>query len=640
MRSRVGKVRFGNWLKRSHWIVAAIAVITVVVLRRVFDWQGGEWTFALGLLALWALVGAVVAFAKRPDTMGSLLLLDRKGGWKDRFSSAWHFLHGASNGAGEELHLTRAGALLPNAVAAFPTAFPFPGLRWIWVAPLVAMVFAVLPIWRIPPDANELLLTSGMQDAAALQSEQLLREAELVRGLESLTEEEKLELETIRAEVDQVAQDLAESEGLTAGEVLEALEDRARAAERLAEKLGMGSEAWASEEMLAEMASHPDTADLAVAIKDKAASPAAEESMKLYATLDRPEITQETEERFTRALEQVTGAATDEDGEKPVGERVGNASRKLLAASPKTAAREFEELAKHFRLLETREEAREKLENLAEALRDAGGEISGSELEKMEEIAAGKDGDRATPEGLQSIDAGEMPEDLKNLLSPQMASSGQQGTQPNPGEQQGNDQNEQQPAPVPGMASAEGQQPGGESGGEGKPGENQSQQSNLSAPVPGESPPNSDAGEGGQLGEESRDGEGQGGQLAAPVPGNPESGQSVAMSGGGSAQGGQGGNEAGSGTAEMVDQQTDSLNYTRDSEVVAQVGKGDSTVRAVEGQVRQEKATRSRQEVVTEFLAAEEQALDEQALPQSRRKHVLRYFSEIRRQFEEQGGKE
>lgn len=623
---------------RSHWIVAVLAIVAVVVLRRVFDWQGGEWTFVLGLLALWALAGAVVSVFRRPDTMDSLLLLDRRGGWKDRFSSAWYFLHGSENGEGEKLHLTRAGELLPTAVAAFPSAFPFPRLRWIWVAPLLALIFAILPVWRIPPDASELLLTSGMQDAAALQSDQLLREAELVKDLESLTKEEMLELEALRTEVDQVAQDLAEAEGLTAGEVLEALEDRARASERLAEKLGMGSEDWASAEMIAEMASHPDTADLAVAIKDKAASPAAEESMKLYATLDRSGITRETEERMTRALEQVMGAATDEDGEKPVGERVGNASRKLLAASPKTAAREFEELAKHFRLLETREEAREKLENLAEALRDAGGEISGSELEKMEEIAAGKDGDRAAPEGMQSIDTGELPEDLKNLLSPQMASSGQQGTQPNPGQQQGrdqNDQNGQQPAPVPGMASAEGQQPGGDSGGEGKPGESPAQQPNLSAPVPGESPPDSDAGEGGKPGEESRDGQGQGGQLAAPVPGSSDAAnQSVAMSGGSSGQVGQGGNEAGSGTAEMIDQETEALKYTRDSEVVAQVGKGDSVVRAVQGQVRQEKATRSRQEVVTDFLAAEEQALDEQALPQSRRKHVLRYFSEIRRQFE------
>lgn len=616
-----------------------LAIIAILILRRVFDWQTGEWALVLGILALWALVGAVIAFARRPGTLDSLLLLDRKGGWKDRFSSAWHFLHDDSDTEGEKLHLDRAEALLPEAVAAFPEALPSPKLKWIWLAPLAALAFAFLPLWRIPPEAGDMVLTSGMQDAAALQSEQLKREAELVQNLESLTEEEKAELESIRAEVDQVAQDLADSEGLTAGEVLNALEARARAVEKLSEKLGMGPDGWASEEMIAEMASHPDTADLAIAVKDKAAEPAAIEAMKLRATLDRDEITQETEERLTRALEQVMGAATDEDSTKPVGERVGNASRKLLDSSPKTAAREFEELAKHFRLLEQRDESREKLEKLAESLRDAGGEISGSELEKMEQIAAEEGTGRPKPEGMQSIDTGELPEDLKNLLSPQMASSGQENGQANPQQQGGENQNGQQPAPVPGMASNEVQQNGNSAGGESPDGQNQAQQPMLSAPVPGESPPDADAGQGSQIGQESQDGEGQGGQLAAPVPGSePQGGDSVAMNGSGAGQVGQGGNEAGSGTAELVDNQTDSLKVARDAEVIAQVGKGDSVVRAVEGQAREEKATRSRQEVVTDFLAAEEQALDEQALPQSRRKHVLRYFSEIRRQFEANDG--
>lgn len=617
-----------------------IAIAAVVILRRVFEWKTGEWALVLGLLAIWALLGSLIAFTRRPGTLDALLLLDRKGGWKDRFSSAWHFLQNPGNGEGEKLHLDRAQALLPEAVASFPSALPSPKLKWIWIAPLVALVFAILPVWRIPPDAGEMLLTSGMQEAAVQQGEQLQREAELVRNLDSLSEEEKAELESIRAEVDQVAQDLADSEGLTAGEVLDALETRARAAEKLAEKLGMGPDGWASEEMIMEMASHPDTADLAIAIKDKAAEPAAAEAMALHDTLSRDEITQETEERLTRALEEIMGAATEEDRTRPVGERVGNASRKLLGASPKTAAREFEELAKHFQLMEQREEAREKLEKLAESLRDAGGEISGSELEKMEQIASEEGESRATPEGLQSIDAGELPEDLKNLLSPQMASSGEQGNQIGSQNQNGENQNGQQPAPVPGVAANEGEpnSPGG--GGESPNGQDQGQQSTLSAPVPGESPPDADPGAGGQLGQETRDGEGQGGQLAAPVPGEPGSGQSMSMSmnGGMSSQSGQGGNEAGSGTAELVDNQTDALEFTRDAEVIAQVGKGNSAVRAVEGQARQEKATRSRQEVVTEFLAAEEQALDGQALPQSRRKHILRYFSEIRRQFESNDG--
>ena len=128
--------------------------------------------------------------------------------------------------------------------------------------------------------------------------------------------------------------------------------------------------------------------------------------------------------------------------------------------------------------------------------------------------------------------------------------------------------------------------------------------------------------------------------ISAPVPGMdanaPTPGQGASASQAGTTQAGKGGNEAGSGTAEMYDDQSDTTKAGRDSEVLAQINEnGDSTFRAVDGKVRNESVERTRQEIVTEYLAAEEQALDGQTLPLSRRKHVLRYFSAIRKQFEE-----
>ena len=61
-------------------------------------------------------------------------------------------------------------------------------------------------------------------------------------------------------------------------------------------------------------------------------------------------------------------------------------------------------------------------------------------------------------------------------------------------------------------------------------------------------------------------------------------------------------------------------------------------MKSIEGEARAEEAERSRQEVIADFIAVEEQALDDQALPLSRRQHVLRYFSAIRRQFEKESG--
>lgn len=638
VRSRVGSLRFSRWLRKGHWIAAAVAFFVVLALRRLGEWREGEWGFVLAVLALWAGIGFAVSRLGRPGIMGSLLLLDREGGWKDRFSSAWAFLSGDEMNAAQTLHVEKSGGVLPQALSKLPAVLPFPSLRWIWVGPLFVLLFSLSPFGRIPIDLADVKLSDGMKEVAALEAEELKKEAARFENLDALTEEEKAALEKLRAQVDSVAEDLAESDELTAGEMLEALESRARAAERLAEKLGLSDEGWASEEMLTEMRNHPDTADLGLAIKDKAAAGAAEQAMVLQRILNDDDIQLETQERLTRVMESIMTAATTEDVTKPVGERVGNASTKLLIAQAKTAAREFEELAKYFRLIDSREEAQEKLEQMASSLREAGSEISGSDLDKMDQIAdessSGEQG-QGGEGGLQSLDADPVSNDIKQMTAPHMAQSGQstEAGQPSPGQQKPGEQPGEgsKQVPVPGQAPGEGDETS-ES--------NPNSQQAFGAPVPGEAPPQGQSGSGMQMSENVRDGEGKGGMISAPVPGMdakaPSPGQGASAAQAGMSQPGQGGNEAGAGTAEMYDDQSDIAKAARDSEVLAQINEnGDSTFRAVDGKVRNESVERTRQEIVTEYLAAEEQALDGQTLPLSRRKHVLRYFSAIRKQFEE-----
>jgi hypothetical protein len=101
---------------------------------------------------------------------------------------------------------------------------------------------------------------------------------------------------------------------------------------------------------------------------------------------------------------------------------------------------------------------------------------------------------------------------------------------------------------------------------------------------------------------------------------------------------GQGGDQAGTGSAELVDSKTDLFEAKNDSRVTAEIKEdGESTFRAVEGEISEEAATRRRRNLASEFLAVEEQALDERSLPLSRRQHVLRYFSAVREQFEREG---
>ena len=59
-------------------------------------------------------------------------------------------------------------------------------------------------------------------------------------------------------------------------------------------------------------------------------------------------------------------------------------------------------------------------------------------------------------------------------------------------------------------------------------------------------------------------------------------------------------------------------------------------MRAIEGGAREEDASRTRQQVATEFLKVEEAALDEKPIPLSRKTAVRRYFNSLREKFESQ----
>ena len=106
---------------------------------------------------------------------------------------------------------------------------------------------------------------------------------------------------------------------------------------------------------------------------------------------------------------------------------------------------------------------------------------------------------------------------------------------------------------------------------------------------------------------------------------------------GGSAPGSGGGNEAGSGTMETFNQESEITKASKEAQVVTQINEGDSEFRTVEGKSgRTEQAQLSRSDIIKNFIDVEEEALDEKTLPLTRRNQVLRYFTEIRQQLEEQ----
>jgi len=637
VRSRLALVRFADGLRRTHFAIGIFALIVVAYLRLGADWRSGDAFIVLGIIGCWLAGAWIRALLGLPENMTALLLLDRRGNWKDCFSSAWEFLQDPAPSAARTLHLEYAAARLPAAVKALPLVFPLPSLKWVWVAPLMATLFAMSPWLRTTPDSRDLELTEGMKDAAALQAEELRREAARLRDLSALTVEQKKQIEALGIDVDAVAEKLADPNGLTTGEMLESLEGQAREAAKLAESLGLFPDGWASEALIEAMSQQPDTADLSLFIRDKAAAPAATEAMRLHALLDDGGITDETQERITRSLESIMREANDNDRSRPVGERFGNASLKMSSAQPKPAAREFEELSRFFRDAAGREEAVQKLKRLAEVLREAGSEISGSELAKMEPIAATAGTGPNPSDGLRSLDAEGPGDNSRGLAAPGITPEGGEESREIPlAAAPPTGALDSQKVPVPGAAPGEGAEGG--MGSEADKGEQA-----FSAPVPGEPPADGKSGSALGMSNQSQKGEGEGGMLSAPVPGM-DPGQSapgagLSLGAGASAQSGKGGDQAGTGSAEMTEETAaEALKATGDSRVAARAGaEGESVLKSIEGEARTEKAARTRREIATDFIAVEEQALDDQALPLSRRQHVLRYFSAIRRQFEKDG---
>jgi hypothetical protein len=64
-------------------------------------------------------------------------------------------------------------------------------------------------------------------------------------------------------------------------------------------------------------------------------------------------------------------------------------------------------------------------------------------------------------------------------------------------------------------------------------------------------------------------------------------------------------------------------------------GEGPTQVRAVEPGQKREETRRAAAKAAVDFVRAEEEALDDEPLPVSRRQHVLRYFTALRRQLGE-----
>ena len=620
VRRRLGRVAWCRWVKASHLWIGLGGIVLIAGLRWFGGWQSVVWTaaVAMGILSAWLLVGWLWSLVKRPSDLGALSILDERGDWKDTFSSALAFEKKLMLEEGERLHVERAQLAAEDAVEDIDATLPTPSLAAAWVLPLLMLAFALSPLLVRQGEAGDQELTEEMREAAAEEGEKLAEAADAMDDISKMDGIDKQEIDRLREAIDGVSGELQDAEGMSAREVLEALEERARAAERLAEKLGAADNVWASEEMLREMGQHADTADLATAIRDKNAQASAEESEELATMLDQEDLTREINQRVTEALDRTMQKATKEDEAKPVGEHVGNAARKMGEDQPKPAARDFGRLADHFRRVQQREKAQEELKELAEKLRESGSKVSGAKMEPMKQIAEAQKNQAPPPQ-------------MQALGTPQQNTPGSQqpGQTGAPMQAQG-----AQPLQAPGLQNQQGA------------GQKQPGQQGVAAPVPGT--PQQGGKKGAQQGLAAgqaggnKPGGGQKGKpamLSAPIPGmTPGQGPSGSSLGGqpqASSLASAGGQEAGNATVELGNDPSNAIKAVDQSTVTAQINEdGESTMRAVEGQARAEQAQVERRAAAVDFIQVEEDALDEKALPVSRRGHVLKYFTEVRERLE------
>jgi hypothetical protein len=607
---RVGLRRWLALLRRTvAWVAAGAGILIAASwLLGVMFWAVMAWCIVMA----WLLGCLGWTWQHRPPTYSALALWDQQAGRREAFASAWWFQQqpAATRSARATAHIATQQAQLAAALAQMPAQLPVRVER-ILALPFAIVLMGTVLIQTLRPGQDVLLVDAPMAAAAKAEAEKLSRSGWEKKQLAGLNEEESQALEELKKGVQEAAEILEKAAGQDARGIISDLEKRAREAEKLAARLAADKDAWASEALIRSLRSHADTADVGDAVAARNPTQTATAAEKLARQLSAPQLSRDATERLTQTLKDHAQSAESADRTRLVGQHVIAASEKMSQKQPAAAGAEFDKLAEAMRDQARRDEARNQLEKLAQQLRDAGSSMAGQnqagEMQQM--AAAGQDGQ-----------------------SGQQPSSGQTPQVPQAGQQPPGAQSQ----PQIGQAQQQMQAPGlGQMG---------QQQMMQQMPVPGTGQQQRLMIQPGQQGQKPQEGQPM---LFAPIPGQPPGDKPDAFFLGPPGQEGQpgpmitmstpGGKEPGVGKADLNAEATAAQKSSNQAVVSAQQNQeGASTSRSVEGGARPEAAARQASQVVLEAIAAEEAALDEAALPPSRREQVRRYFTELRRRFEKE----
>lgn len=594
------------WVVLRRWLavlrmtlIPATLVLVLLILSTLRGTAGLPW---LGLL-LWLAGSLGYAWWRRPGEYSALALWDQAAGRREAFASAWWFEQRSEGGDFARAHITAQQAALPQALPALRKDLPLRPDRWLALPLLIAILGSFISIVTAPR-SEVIPMDVEMTRKAAEEAKKLAQTEWEKKKLAGLHDDERKQVEDLKQQVQKTAQDLANSTGKDARNVLAELERRARDAEKLADELGGGKEAWASEKLIDALRQHADTADLGDAVAAKNAPNASKAAEALASQLKSPQLSAEARERMNETLKDARQQSEKEDRQRTVGQNVLAAGDQMQKGDAPAAGAEFQKLADKLRDLALREQARQELQQLAQQLRDSGSSIAGQNggdgaMQQMSQAGGqqGQGGSQGAPQVGQTPPSAQQ----QSLTPPGMGQS-QNPMQQQQQQQGGNGQGQQQM-----MQMGQGQQ--------GQPGQQGQQPSNgqpmLLAPVPGG----------------KSDGKPPTFIMPGEAPPGASGGPVVALPGAG--------RDPGVGKADLNNQPTQKQGSGSQNMVQAQQNnEGQSTVRSVEGGPRTEQSARSATQTALDAIQAEESALDEAALPPARREQIRRYFNELRKRFE------
>ncbi|MDP6118189.1 MAG: hypothetical protein QGG53_40505 [Planctomycetota bacterium] len=593
---------FAHWLQllgRTAPIIFVISAATLIALRL----QGYHWNdhaVAVALVVLWSAALGLCAHLRRPSRIHALAWWDAETERNDMFVSAYCFETDGANDDGEQLHVENAKAALPGALETLKKDLPAPLLHRAWILPIVFLALAMSGALVVPIPPEDQPLSEDALALAEKLAQELKDKNDQFKESDGLSKKEKEEIEKLKEAIDDTTENLKKLSTETPREVLEELERQAREAEKLAKELEGKSVKELTSKMIAELERHADTTDLAAGLRANNFEKIAKEADKIADKLQN-EPTIEQTDRFENALDKSLKAASEGDKKTVTGKHLTEADKELQKKDAFKAGEKFADLARHFKKVAQRKKRRRQLEQLAKELRKAGRKIMGNKSSGVRRLAQ-KQSLQSPNSGLQAL-AQLKPGQLNNsslLNSSSMQLKLAQARMSN--QKSGN--TKMNFVPIPGQGPIPG--------------------ANVTLmPMSGQIPPGANL--------TLIPGGGQ-----SPIPGS----GMMPIPGAGAGQqpgngGGIGGQRAGTGTAAYNKQKTVPFKASSTHVANQQFGAdGESSVRSTEGQPHTENAREERKQAAMDFIKAEEDALDEEPLPLTRREQVLRYFTELRKQLE------